>query len=230
MAIALVSGQVNDNSNDASATTIAVSFPSNVTAGSLLVCGVVCDNAASASVSTVVGSSSGSWTNAINAERVGDQILSCWYKENAAGGADTITATYNASHTFRRMIIAEYSGAATSSALDKTSSNLQEPASTSTDAATSGSQTTTTNNQLIVGFIHVLAGGSITITAGTNFTKRDDTTNAAQLAMEDRILATAGSVAATFTLGTSQNTLTAMMTFSETSIGGGGSRPMFRGS
>ncbi len=219
MAIAFV--QVAETSDDTSSTTVAVAYGSNVTAGNLLVLGVTADNATSSTVTGVSGSSSGAWTQAVHAERVGDQILDIWYKENAAGGADTITVTFSSSRPFRRLIIAEYSGAATSSALDKTDSNLQEPGTTGTDDVTSTAQTTTTNNQLIFGCLLIMAGADTAITAGTNFTLRADTDNAAQIAIEDRILATAGSVAATFTIGGSQNTLAAMATFKEPGGGGG---------
>lgn len=218
----------SDASSDASASTMAVAYDSNVTAGSLGVACMTADNGTSSTVTGVSGSSSGTWTQAVHAERVGDQILDIWYKENMAGGADTITATYSSSRPYRRMIIAEYSGVATSSALDKTDSNLQEPAPTSTDGTTSTSQTTATTNQLIVGCTIVMAGGSVGITAGTGFTKRQDSATAAPIALEDRIEASATSVAATFTIDASHNTLTLLSTFKEPGGGGGPATNFFR--
>lgn len=200
---------------------IAAAYPGNVTAGSLGVACVVADNIAGTTVSGVAGSSSGSWAQAVHAELAGDQILDIWYKENMAGGADTITATYNAAKSARRIVIAEYSGVATSSALDKVDSNVQTPTSTSTDATTSTAQTTTTANQLIVGCVHVLDGTARGVTAGTGFTERQDTNNDAQVSLEDRVEASPTSVAATFTLNAAVNTITALATFKEAAGGAG---------
>src|SRR5207245_10611181 len=79
----------------------------------------------------------------------------------------------------------------------------------------------TANGGLIVGVAMDDSGSFGTITAGTRFTVRA-TLNAMDMAIEDRIQATAGSIASTFTFSRADIYLAQMAAF-KAAAGGGGS-------
>lgn len=117
MAIAFVSGQVASFSSDASGATAVVAFPGNLTAGNCAVAAVGCANAGT--VSSVVDSAGNTYGQGVTFDATNiSERLDQWFKASVAGGAATVTASFSASMTFRRLGIAEFSGVATTSAQD----------------------------------------------------------------------------------------------------------------
>lgn len=205
-----------------SCTSQAVAYGSNVAAGSLLVACVIQDG--TKSVNLVSTNATLQWyagptiKDAGNAGRV-----SIWYAPNAPAGATTVTATYSGANSFAALAIHEYSGAELFNAVaDQTSTNDQANPGTGTDILTSGAKTTLKDAELIFGCSSAYSnpdGG--TLTAGTNYTCRTEPFSAVPCAggsdnmTEDRILTTAGSVAALWTQNVSATAdyISAMVTF-----------------
>ena len=210
-----------------SASTIALAYGSNVTAGSGLVATIGWHCASAETISGVADSQTQTWTQAGTTRTVaslgGDWCIAVFYFANSAAGANTVTATISGSVDERTIAVHEYSGLATSSMLDQTTGQGQVDPGTGTDAVTSTAVTTTAANELIFGA--TLAIGDLdTVAAGTNFTGRvspDGTFSS--LYSEDRNLAGAGSVAATFTSDSATGDhATIVATFKEPAAAGGG--------
>lgn len=205
MAIAFVQDDAY-YSESASATTAVKAFTGNVAAGSLIVVAVSGSN-----TGTVTATSSDSINGAhllavgptVHAT-LGTQGFRQWifYFANSGSGACTVTVSFSATIGFRRLMILEYSGIATSSALDQTAA-----ATGNSGTADSGAQTTTQADELIFG-LGINENGDIT--TGSGFTGRE----AADLYTkpEDKIVSSTGSYNATFG-GSSTNWIAQMATF-----------------
>lgn len=190
--------------------TIALAYGSNVTAGSLLVCYIY----ASHGISSVADSRSQTFSSAINLTDGATYSRAIFYYANTTAGADTVTVTFAGSITYASLQCSEYSGVATSSPLDQTTSNSQTDPGTATDAITSGNVTTTTNGQLIVGWTSAIVVAVGTVSAGTNYTGRQNVFG--DTLFEDRVQTTAGSIAATFTTNhATSDYITLISTFKE---------------
>ena len=111
---------------------------------------------------------------------------------------------------YRRVIATEYSGVATTNPLDVTAKNINNSTS-AVNNVTSNAATTRSNGQLIFGAV-MDDYGTTTITPGTGFTQRASVNNK-DLAVQDRVQPTAGSIASTQTFGTSHRYLAHMATF-----------------
>jgi hypothetical protein len=184
----------------ASATTITNTFASNVTAGNLLVA-FGCGNTGT----TFTFSSTGSptWVKLAQFTETGGSgnDLSIAYCANCPSGATTVTLTFSASSSFRGLVIAEYSGAATSGVLDQNTTG-HETAATATP--TDNSMTTTANGDLIVSAL-VFRNATSPASAGSGYSMiAVDQASGVGLdfGAEDQIQSSAGSIAATFTLTT----------------------------
>lgn len=192
-----------------SGTTIALAYGSNVTAGNLLVCYIY----ASHGISGVADSRSQTFTSAVNVTDNATYSLAIFYYPNTTGGADTVTVTFLGAITYASLQCSEYSGVATSSPLDQTTSNSQTDPGTATDAVTSGNVTTTTNGQLILGWT-VAVDGTSTVSAGTSYTGRTNVFG--DTIHEDLVQTSAGSIAATFTTNSATaDYITLIATFKE---------------
>jgi hypothetical protein len=102
----------------------------------------------------------------------------------------------------------EYSGsAALSNPTDGAANQNQSPPPGTTDGTTSGNITTTVTNDLIWSATVNMSGNSMT--AGTGFTSRGN--QGGFVFTEDKNLATAGTTAGTWTLGTTGNTITSVI-------------------
>lgn len=179
-----------------SGTSMSVAYPSNVSTGSLLITAL----SVGSGVSSVTDSLGQSETTL--AGEITDGSTFCIrvsYYVNSAAGADTITVNFTGSAGFGSVAIHEYSGVATASALDKTTTNNQVNPGTGTDAITTGSVTTTTDGQLIFGFAAQYDSVASTTAGGTGYTERQDPFG--DTPTEDRIQTSAGAIAATFTAG-----------------------------
>lgn len=184
----------------ASATTITNTFGSDITAGSLLVA-----FAAGSSGATQTMSSTGAptWTKIAQFTETGGSgnDISIHYCLNAPGGATTVTCTYSVSSSFRALVVAEYSGVATSAALDKNTTGLETAAtSTPTDTA----MVTTANGELVVSALQFRnATSPASAGSGYSMIAVDQASGVGvDFGAEDQIQATAGSIAPTFTLTT----------------------------
>ncbi len=167
-----------------SGTTASLAFSKANTAGDLIVVYVVWDNPGSVTVSDSKGDV---YTAATARQSWGEGwSAQVFYAPNIVGGTNTVKATFGTSITsFGLLYLHEYSGLATSSAVDVSASAVGTAASMS-----SGAVTTTQADDLLFG-----AGASdITATKGTNFTAR--LTGFGNIT-EDRVVTATGSYAAT---------------------------------
>lgn len=162
------------------------------------------------------------YTRVPNCNRVdstNQQQQTVYYAVVTAPGTPTITATFLANRDNTGIAAVEYSGGATSGVLDASTANFQASPGTGTDAVSSGNVTTIGDGELVFGvYTDCSAGAGTTVTAGTNFNlKREDTggggAHAVQIVVEDRMLATAGQVAATFTEALNHRALASVATF-----------------
>jgi hypothetical protein len=196
MAIARVQAPAA-SSSATNVSSITNTFGSNVTAGNLLVAvGSIND----ATAPTLSFSSTGSPTWAVTAQYDDStntaQTIAIGYCQNAPGGATTVTFSFPPGGAPSSLIIAEYSGAAVSGALDQ---NTAGKTTAATTTPTDDAMVTTANGDLIIGAItYRNANKPVTVGAGYSLIA-DESTNT-NLAVEDRIQASAGSIATTWTV------------------------------
>lgn len=157
-------------------TTVSVAFGSAVSAGSLLIAAVAASsNIATSDLTDSVNS--GSWTElgATNGYTtgglvvLGDCRVSLWYRLNTSAGTPTVTGTYASSSGGRMICVAEYSGIATSGALDVSGAAAQINPGTGTDAVSSGNVSVSSTGQSLVVGIITNASDDSAITVGTTF-------------------------------------------------------------
>jgi hypothetical protein len=146
----------------------------------------------------------------IQFDSVNWQSLAICYAPNVKSGANTVTATLSFVSGRRRMLIHEYAGIALASPVDVTAKNLANGTSTA-NAITSLAATTTTSGDLIFGAVMNTSGVS-GITAGTGFTQRLSVSNK-DLASEDLVQPSAGSIAATQTFNQAARYIALMVAF-----------------
>ena len=138
-----------------------------------------------------------------------NQSLGICFAANIKAGATTVTATFNGSPPYRRILIHEYSGIATTNPVDVTKTNIANGTTTS-NAITTTAGVTTANGDLIFAAVMDDAG-TTTITPGTNFTQRGFVGR--DMATEDLVQTTAGSMAATWTFSAAHRYLAQMVAF-----------------
>jgi type II secretory pathway pseudopilin PulG len=202
--------QAASSSIDASAISVTSTFSTANTTGSLIVATVSMN--ASHSV-TCTDSKGNVYVTSVNAYNVAiGQSMAICYAKNIKNGTNTVTATLDATDTYRRLQIFEYSGLDATAPFDASSSFVQ--ASLSTTTSTSNSAVTTANGDLIFGAVEVATTPS-SLSAGNGFTKRLDMQDGStdETASEDMIQATAGSVSSTFTFGTAELYINGMVAF-----------------
>lgn len=190
MAIAYVQSA---NGQAFSGTTVAATFGSNVTAGNLIVITLYANKGLTSIADTLTHTYSTATANTDGST----YVFGCYYVANISGGANTVTATLTAAHTFALMTVQEYSGAATSSPLDQATFAFQATPGTGANAITTGNVTTTTDGQLIFGAAGSTEANTATVSAGTNYTIRQNPLS--DNPSEDRIQTTAAATAVTFT-------------------------------
>lgn len=127
---------------------------------------------------------------------------------------------------YRTVAVHEVSGCDTTAPLDANAIQAQASAThDSADAVSSGADITTVDGCYIFGgCIRTDDIPTVVFSPGTNFTGRESNSDGTNLGMrsEDRIQASAGSVAATFTFSSATNwaTATVMMAFKPAAAGG----------
>jgi len=186
---------------DAGSTTASsLSFPSNNTAGNLIV--VAMRAGRSGEVFTVTDSNGNSYRQAAQMDVTVDvpagDTLAIFYAENIKNGPNTVTVADSLSGATLRFAILEYSGIVPANSLD----GMMTAQGTS-NSPSSGSITTTANGDLLVGII--MSAEGMTFSAGTGYTLRDQVPGSpdTKLITEDRIQALAGSASATAALSSS---------------------------
>ncbi len=189
--------------NDSGAASLVQAFSANVTAGSLIVAAASWDNTTTSTM-TCSDNKGNTYTVMTVWVAVADsQTLAICYAPNAAAGSTTVTAQLGGGAGFRRMVISEYSGVATSSPVDVSTGVGGATAVNTTDGVTAGSITSTQNGDLIFGAVMDVTG-TISMLPGTGFTGRSFT-NGKDLLAEDKQQAIAGATAAPFTLASTTN-------------------------
>lgn len=163
MAIARATGNAWLNTSNASSVSVSRAFANSVTAGSLL---VAVTSYPANQVPTVSDNNGNTWTSALIGQYDGSLVQNIYlsYALNANAGATTVTAS-GGGNMNRFLGICEYTGAATSSAVDGT------PVATSGTSSNPdpGAITTTTAGVLIGAAVVYPTTGP---TAGTNYTRQ----------------------------------------------------------
>jgi hypothetical protein len=118
---------VQSTSGSTSGTSLNVSYTASVQAGDLLV-----GQFRTTGATSVSDSVNGSWTEAAQTTSEG-VTHSIWYRQDASSGKPTVTVSGEATGSLRA-VLAEYSGVATSGALDQTSCSQGTGTSASTGA------------------------------------------------------------------------------------------------
>ena len=168
-------------SNPSAAVTNA--FPSNNTAGSLLVCCFRGDP-----TGTVSDSQHNSWSLAVSQPSDGGvRGFRLWYAPNATAGANTVTVS-NSGALFVNSVIAEYSGVATSSPLAQTNNT------TGADVGLYGpcAVVTTAAKAVVIGCLQTNVTG-VTDTQSGGFTLRQQD-SLKNISLSDNITTTPGTI------------------------------------
>jgi hypothetical protein len=182
--------QGSSASPQTSLTAVSVPYPTAEAAGDLNVV-FISWNDATSTVASVTDSAGNAYqaapgTSATSA--LGPASIVVYYAANVAGGANTLTVTFNQAAPFPEIVVAEYSG------INKTSPfDVGAAASGSSATTDSGAATTSAKNELIVSSNYV---ASYTTGPGAGFTQRFITSPNGDI-LEDRVAATSGSYHAT---------------------------------
>jgi len=190
--------------------TTTATFPGNNTAGNTIIAAISWGNNAAPTCSDSQGNTYTIVTNTYDSTN--NQSLGVCYASNIKTGANTFTLNVGGASS-TRILIHEYSGIASSSPVDVTKTNIAN-ATTTANNVTSTAATTTQNNDLIFGAV-MDDTGTTSITAGTNFTQRHSVNNK-DLASQDFLQSTTGSIASTQTFGTAHRYLSHMVAFKTT--------------
>lgn len=190
--------QAKNATADGSASTIAVTFDSNVVAGNLIYVIVHWYVAGAAEpTSTAADGLGNTYTKINSAYESNIQVESeTFYAKNILVGACTVTVTLPAARAYRRITVVEYSGLDTTAPLDQQAVTASAAMVTGADGTVSASITPTVDGCTIVGGL-VDAEGTTTIAPGTDFTERSDLTDQQ---VEDLVQGTAAAITAKWTV------------------------------
>lgn len=198
-----------------SATTVAATPGTAITAGNLLAVYVHWTSSTSSLVS-VTDNKSNTYT-LVRCPTISGTTQACGaYASNVVAGSTTVTATFNNSGNLdKRIIVHEVSGVSTGSVtggpLDCSASNTQINPGNPTDVITSGTCVPSISGGYVFGATgNVSSNGQV---PGTGYTQRIDQTTRES---EDRIQSSAAAIAATFTpagAGNNDNWITFVMVF-----------------
>jgi uncharacterized repeat protein (TIGR01451 family) len=209
-AIAMIQHAGRDAGTTTSST---LAFPSANTAGNFLAVAIRAGGAGQNI--TVIDTRGNTYRLAAQVNLTLDGVtLGLYYAENIAGGANTVTVSDTLTGRTLRFAIFEYSGIATASSLDG-SPPFAEGTSTSaeTPPLTPGA-----NGDLILGMLST--ADSTTHTAGSGFVMQERVPfTGTKLSVEDRIQASAGSITATGSFGSSQRWAALVAAFTAGAVG-----------
>jgi hypothetical protein len=199
--------QTNSGTPGALVSTYSVGFSSPVTTSDLLLAAIG-TNVPTATITSVTDTLGNTFTPATSLATntnwgIGEQV---WFAPARASGTDTVTINLSQAANVR-LIIAEYSGFATTNPVDVTV--VGGSGATASTAVDSGALTTLTPGDLLFG--HVITGHlNQTFTAGTGYTLQQTSPSGAS-AIEDQFVSATGSYHATFTLGTTDYWICALV-------------------
>src|SRR6185503_2874387 len=188
---------------DAGVTTAStLAFPASNTAGNWIA--VLIRAGQQGQSFTVTDTRGNTYRRALQVNQTVDAVtVAIYYAENIAGGVNTVSVADSVTGGTLRFAIAEYAGVAVSNSLDATA--LAEGTGT---VVSSGTATTTANGDLVLGML--VASNGATMAAGTGFVLQERVpTTGTKLGVEDRQQTSAGAVAATATLSSSDAWLAA---------------------
>ena len=214
MAIAHVQTKGAENT---STTTLAITYNSAITPGSLLVGCIRCGADTTISASDTVNSG---WTEVINQVLAGHGRVAIFYFANTGAGTPTVTYTIGTTSSIRATIH-EYSGAATSSVTDGTPA-----AETGSDLSSTGTDgpdiTTTVGGDLVLAALGT--NNSASVTEGTGWTRREDVPDdpSLRLFVQDRIEAGTGTFSADCSSLDTSSYIWVIAAFKQAAAGGGG--------
>jgi len=166
------------------------------TAGRLLVVMISAWENATGAVTAVNDLAGNTFVKATNSDYIAtdDGYVEIWYAKNITGYVNNVvTADFNGDHTYRQIIVHEYSGAHLTDPLDQVGDNTGTGTSFTTPASTLNH-----NDELIVAGYATY--NTATATAGAGFTLRNDLTYAQS---EDRIQGAKGSYGSALTYSAS---------------------------
>ena len=143
-------------------------------------------------------------------DSVNNQSLAICYAMNVNGGTNTVTARFSNSPSYRRILVHEYQGVATSNALDVSVKNIGN-ANTALNNVTTMAAATATDGELIFSAV-MDDSGTNSIAAGAGFLQRASVNNK-DLASEDQVQNSAGPIAATYTFTAAHRYLAQMVVF-----------------
>ena len=215
MAITRVQGAENNTGFGAS---ITATLGATVTSGDALCVMVITNVAGVPTLSDNGSGGSATYTRVTTSAAQGGYTAYTFYALNVTNGLKTVTATPSSSGQIY-LIVDEFSGIATSAALDGTGNiNNQATAPNTSNGVTSGSITTATSGDLIWSACFASAG--VSMTQGTGYTAGTNLGGFTFLGSEYKIQSASGAVAATFTVGTN-NTPTMTGVFALKAAGAG---------
>ena len=193
-----------------SGTTCSLQFPSNVTAGSAYVIGLVYDNGVSLSSiasnnSEICAATSTELNNGIGSGAKFD-LYYCKNASTTPNARPTITATFATAASFADLTIAEVGNVSSTSPFDVGTGALTANTGAAGTPYSSGNTSATSfAAEIVIGYSGVDSGP---ISAGSGFTLFDTDTVAG---MESKNVSATGAQAATFTSGTASDNASAMV-------------------
>jgi chitodextrinase len=191
---------VQHSSKDGGVTTSSsLAFAANTTAGNWIA--VVIRAGKTGQTIAVSDTRGNTYQEAVQLNQANDSTtLAIYYAENISGGATTVTVADSINGGTLRFAILEYAGVALTNSLDSAATGQ----GTGTTAATPSASLSAAGD-LVIGELSTSNGR--TVTAGTGWTLQDGVPAApnTKLAVEDQVSSTAGSVAATATLSSSDS-------------------------
>ena len=208
MALARVGVHTGTNTTFASTVTTA-SWTS--TAGNILIAIAEADTVAANGI-TFTGNNSTSWTRVISTSLASTFDLEVWVAYNIAGGAgQTVTATDTGGGVDSLIIVEEWSGAALTSAADKSAGATGLASS----AANSGASAATTQaHEVVIGA--VAASGNQTFTPGASYSNWNKVnTTFSSLFFESKIVAATGAQTADATISAGVSWVCQVATFKQ---------------
>ena len=163
--ITLVQQQtLNVATSGANVASVPLTLPSSITSGDALVLSIA-DQSSNGAVVSSVTETGATWTKATSTGSTGNGDAEIWYALNVPSNASTtITANLSASTNVQIANVSEWSGVATSGALDKTNN-----ANTTTASISAGSVTPTVSGELIVSDAYLLHGNTTQPTPTNGF-------------------------------------------------------------
>jgi hypothetical protein len=219
-AISLVQSTTTPGNYAGTATAVSASFPSNNTAGNLIIVVLSATGGTGTATGTISDTVGDTFTLATSTPCTGAQCgydpinNTLYYAKNIKGGANAVTFQWTSSVGYYSMAIFEYSGLSTSNPLDAMNSGSTSGSTT----FTTGSSTTSLANELLFSFFGTYSTCATTAntTIGSGWaaeTNNYEAADAACLFTSDRIVSSAGTYSNTFTVAATTVALANIATF-----------------